>query len=534
MTRFRTALVLALGLVVASCNKDGNPVALPTDPGGSSQQVTVTLTTTVSQVQAGATTATMLRVAAVKGDGTAPTDGTEAKLNTSLGNFGVDSGGKPIQLTTVTLFGGAAQVPFFPGATAGVANILAQVGTSLATLNLPVVTPPPVPVADFTFAKTGLSVLFSDASTGAPTHYRWQFGDGTESTDRNPQHVYAAAGTYVVTLIVSNSAGDSNKSQFVEVSLGTPPKAAFTFEVQGTEVHFVNRSTGGATSWTWNFGDAVQSGDRDPVHVYPHSGSYTVVLTASNDAGSDSASDVVTIAGGTPPTAKFSSQVSGKQVNFLDESTGDPTSWHWDFGDNTSSSERNPIHTYASAGNYTVVLTVANDAGSNNANAVVTIAADKPPVAAFMSAVNGHQVNFVDQSTGNPTSWLWDFGDHTSSTTQNPVHTYTSAGNYTVTLTVSNDAGSSHVSDVVTIAAGDPPKAAFEYVVNGNQVNFVDRSTNHPTSYLWTFGDNTSSSAQSPVHTYPGPGTYTVTMHVSNGSGSDSTSQAVTIPAPTS
>jgi PKD repeat protein len=273
----------------------------------------------------------------------------------------------------------------------------------------------------------------------------------------------------------------------------------------------------------------VQSGDRDPVHVYAHPGSYTVVLTATNAAGSDSTSNVVTIAGGTPPVAKFSSQVAGRQANFLDQSTGNPTSWHWDFGDNTSSSEQNPIHTYASAGNYTVVLTVANDAGSNSANGVVAIAADKPPVAAFMAVANGHQVNFVDQSTGNPTSWAWSFGDGGSSTLQNPVHTYAAAGNYTVTLTVANDAGSSHASNVVTIAAGDPPKAAFEFIVNGNQVNFLDRSTNHPTSWFWTFGDNTSSSAQSPVHTYAGPGTYTVTLHVTNASGSDSTSQAVTV-----
>ncbi|MBV8518842.1 MAG: PKD domain-containing protein [Acidobacteria bacterium] len=530
MTRFRFALFLALGLFLAACNKDGNPVALPTDPGGNAQQVTLTLTTNVSQVETGATSATMLRVSAVKGDGTAPADGTEAKLNTSLGNFGVDSGGKPIQLTTVTLTGGTAQVAFFPGATAGVANILASIGTNVATLNLPIVTPPPVPVADFTFAQTGLSVLFADASTGNPTHYRWQFGDGTESTERNPQHVYATAGTYIVTLTAGNSAGDSNKSQFVPVSLGTPPKAAFTFEVQGSEVHFVNRSTGGATSWTWNFGDGVQSGDRDPVHTYAHSGAYTVVLTATNDAGSDHASDVVTVAGGTPPVAKFNSQVSGKQVNFIDQSTGTPTAWHWDFGDNTTSTEENPVHTYASAGNYTVVLTVSNDAGSDHANGVVAIAADQPPVAAFTATPNGHQVNFVDQSTGNPTSWSWSFGDGGASTQRNPIHTYAAAGNYTVTLTVANDGGSAQASKVVTIAAGDPPKAAFEFVVNNKQVNFVDRSTNHPTSYLWTFGDHTSSSAQSPIHTYAASGTYTVTLDVSNDAGSDSISQAVTIP----
>ena len=240
---------------------------------------------------------------------------------------------------------------------------------------------------------------------------------------------------------------------------------------------------------------------------------------------------MVTIAADAPPVAKFKFTITGKQVNFVDQSTGSPTDWLWNFGDGASSTLQNPAHVYAAAGTYNVMLTVTNAGGSNGAGDTVVIAPGAAPKAAFEATVSGHQVNFVDRSTGNPTSWLWDFGDGGKSTSQNPVHTYGAAGTYTVTLTAANADGSNSASQVVTIAAGTPPKAAFEFIVNGAQVNFVDRSTGNPTSWKWTFGDpkdTNPSFEQNPVHTYKNAGSYTVTLTVFNGSGSDSTSQVVT------
>jgi PKD repeat protein len=531
MARMPFAIAVVAAICLAAC-KDGNPVALPTDPGGNADQLVITVTSDRGQVEVGSTTPATLAIRARKSNGQPPTGAIEVTLNTSLGSFGVDSTGNEVKLVTRTLVEGGATVQFFGGSKSGVANILAQVGTNVGSLNLTIVDPPAKPVADYTYVATGLSVLFTDASVGA-TSYRWQFGDGSESTERSPLHVYAQAGSYVVTLTASNSGGESAKSQFVNVTLGDPPQAAFTFTVNGNQVNFVDKSVG-ATSWLWVFGDGMSSGQRNPIHVYASAGTYTVALTASNAAGSNTVSDAVTISAGPAPVAKFAFTVEGLRVNFIDQSTGPPDTWMWDFGDGGRSFARDPVHTYAAAGNYTVVLTVSNAAGQSVSSQVVPIEPGTPPEAAFAFEVSGKQVNFIDRSKGSPTSWFWNFGDGTNSSQQNPVHIYSLAGQYTVTLTATNGGGSNTASDVVTIAAGVAPVAAFDATTTADslQVNFVDRSTGAPTSWSWNFGDGNTSTQRNPVHTYSDPGTYTVTLTVSNANGSNSIAKAVTVPPP--
>lgn len=523
------ALVAALWMLAIGCGKDGNPVVLPTDPSNGTS-FTLGITSETNPVQARSSTPSLLTVMARKVDGTAPPNGTEVTINTSLGNFGLDGDGKPLQLVTRTLTNGNATLQFFAGETPGTAKILAQSGTTVGSLNLAIVEPPPLPTADFTFDKSNLSVLFTNASTAA-TSFLWTFGDGASSSDRNPSHTYAAPGSYTVTLVAKNSAGEATKQKFVDVTLGAAPTPVFTFGINGKQVNFVDKSTGNPTSWLWTFGDGATSTERNPIHTYANSQQYTVSLTVSNAAGSNSASDVVKIEPGTPPVAKFQATVNGKQVNFVDQSTGTPTNWTWDFGDGERSGAQHPVHTYEAAGTYTVTLTVSNENGFNETSQAVKIEA-APPVAKFKCEVTGKVVTCADQSTGSPTSWLWEFGDSGTSTQQNPTHTYSVAGNYTIKLTVTNADGSSSASDVVKIEAGEKPKAAFESTANGLTVNFVDRSTGTPTSWRWTFGDNTSSTQRNPVKTYANAGTYTVTLTVSNANGSDTVANTVTVTAP--
>jgi PKD repeat protein len=164
---------------------------------------------------------------------------------------------------------------------------------------------------------------------------------------------------------------------------------------------------------------------------------------------------------GEPPITRFiANTTSGKApltVAFTDRSTGSPDSWAWDFGDGSTSADRNPVHTYASPGTYTVRLVASNGAGSNSETKVyyITInAAFQPPGASFTGfhPVNSQEmtVQFIDRSSGPPTSWSWDFGDGGTSNLQNPVHTYSNPGTYIVTLTVSNSAGSSETTGFVT------------------------------------------------------------------------------------
>jgi len=211
-----------------------------------------------------------------------------------------------------------------------------------------------------------------------------------------------------------------------------------------------------AAGWKWTFGDGDTSTEQNPVHTYKKLGKYTVKLTVNNAQGSNTISkskyiNVVIIVN--PPRAAFSaSPTFGKApltVSFTDKSTRSPTSWKWTFGDGTFSTEQNPVHTYSKVGQYMVKLTVKNAAGSNTAlksNYIIVTNTLIPPTAAFSaSPTSGNApltVTFTDKSKNSPDSWKWNFGDGSSSTEQNPVHTYSKVGQYIVTLTVKNAAGS--------------------------------------------------------------------------------------------
>jgi parallel beta-helix repeat protein len=136
-------------------------------------------------------------------------------------------------------------------------------------------------------------------------------------------------------------------------------------------------------------------------------------------------------------------------VTFTDISKGAPTEWKWDFGDGTTSTTRNPTHTYSTAGKYAVILTVRNGAVTNTLTKTNYInvggtTAQKPVSDFWGSPKSGNapfDVTFNDISKGAPTAWKWDFGDGTYSTQQNPVHKYSKEGKFTVSLTIKNAAG---------------------------------------------------------------------------------------------
>ena len=162
-----------------------------------------------------------------------------------------------------------------------------------------------------------------------------------------------------------------------------------------------------------------------------------------------------------------------------------------------------------------------------------------PPSSGFQSAFIytgvGTRVSFTDTSAGGPNGWAWTFGDGATSNLQNPVHSYSAAGSYQVTLAASCPSGPAAPASqtlAVTPVPATAPMAAFTFASSapaiGQSVTFMDESSNQPTSWAWNFGDGSTSTLANPAHAYGAAGTYTVTLTAGNAAGANSASQAVT------
>ncbi len=214
---------------------------------------------------------------------------------------------------------------------------------------------------------------------------------------------------------------------------------------------------------------ALTSSSYPDIYMYNLSTSEIKKISSSGTAGEPSiygnkivwedwrneGSDIymATICSNLPVAAFSASPTSGNsplKVTFTDKSTGSPKSWKWNFGNGKTSTSKNPAYTYTKPGKYTVSLTVKNAAGTNTKTIkdyITVKTAPVKPVAAFSASPRSGKaplkVQFTDKSSNSPTSWKWSFGDGTYSTAKNPVHKYSKAGKYTVSLTIKNAKGSS-------------------------------------------------------------------------------------------
>ncbi len=301
---------------------------------------------------------------------------------------------------------------------------------------------------------------------------------------------------------------------------GQPPVANFTGNPRegcaSLTVNFADLSENNPSSWSWSFGDGGTSTQRNPSHTYTNPGTYTVSLTATNSSGSDTETKTNYITVRQRPAAKFSATptngCASLTVQFTDQSTGNPTSWNWTFGDGGTSTAQNPSYTYTNPGTYTVSLTVSNQCGLDTETKTDYITVLPKPSADFVGTPTKGEapltVQFTDNSTGNPTSWSWNFGDGGTSTQQNPSHTYTNPGTYTISLTATNDCGSDIETKSDYIEVKHPKNADFtwssESPKEDEEVQFTDQSTPQEgiVSWSWDFGDGNTSTEQNPKHTY--------------------------------
>ncbi|MDY9927697.1 PKD domain-containing protein [Methanosarcina sp.] len=241
------------------------------------------------------------------------------------------------------------------------------------------------------------------------------------------------------------------------------------------------------------------------------------------------------------PFASFSTNITSKSGNMpltvlftYNSSGGTPTSWYWDFGDGINSKNaQTATHTFTKPGIYDVSLTVTNAEGSSTLNKLncITVTPPQAPIADFFSPevyqagiyarslLINETVSFIDNSTGSPTSWLWDFGDGVTSTAQNPTYIYNESGGYIVTLTVGNEIDSDTLSKhgYVIVNTDDYPIYPDNFTSNVTSgtapltVLFI--TGDYAYGWDWNFGDGTYSGNRTPIHTYSKPGKYTVRLH---------------------
>ena len=395
-----------------------------------------------------------------------------------------------------------------------------------------------VPAPNFSFSVNGHTVTFTNNTVGTGITYLWDFGDGNTSTDFSPVHVYAQQGDYSVSLTATNICGSVTFSK--SVTILDKPDADFNSDVttgcSPLTVNFHDLSMNNPTTWKWILpgGSPALSFSQNPTIIYNNQGVYNVTLISTNASGSDTIVKTNYINVISTPVASFSTIINGNVVSFNNSSTSG-ASYLWNFGDGNTSTEVNPIHTYASENTYTVTLTVTNPCGSNSVTHTVIIIF--PPTAGFSANVTSGceplTVDFTNTTSNNATYFNWSFpgGTPGSSTQENPTVVYNISGSYTVTLIAGNSAGADTLVLTNFINVQSKPVSSFNYS-NYNQLTSFNNTTIGGTTYSWEFGDGGTSSAKNPTHMYSAEGSYTVKLTATNACGSTVITQIIQVVFP--
>jgi len=298
------------------------------------------------------------------------------------------------------------------------------------------------------------------------------------------------------------------------------PADPFTYQ-------FMDNSFGNVVSWNWDFGDGNFSGSQNPGHTYQNPGFYTVSLSINtSDSCYSTSFDYVypgdSIIGNCYAHFFILPDTNGFGFSFYDNSIISASSWSWDFGDGTTSTQQGPYHIYNAPGAYTVCLTITTLSGCTATYCDVVFVGNQWNCQANytympdMSALNGFF--FQDLSSPDAISWFWDFGDGTFSSQQNPHHIFQGPGMYVVTLSIiTADSCSNSFSSVLMVGNPWGCQAAFQSTPtpsNPYTYMFTDFSTGNVIDWTWDFGDGGSSNTQNPVHTYGAPGMYLVTLSI--------------------
>lgn len=339
-------------------------------------------------------------------------------------------------------------------------------GSTMVTITVLPSTGSPFPNADFELetiitdqANPCNTVQFNNLSDYCKSDltYLWDFGDGSPtSTEQNPIHTFpntTLPETYYITLTVTSTGDGLSDIHTVPFTTSTISPSFYLIENCGVVTATNISNICGATFdnypsfvYSWGFGDGntpitTDSSQPEFDYTYTTSGLYTVTLTLTDASGIVLTTEQmvnVTVA----LTADFEFTLDCYDVRFTDLSAScDPiVLYEWDFGDGSIiNNEVSPIHTYTTIGPHNVILTI-NDGTNTEQQTLPVLLAPDTIIPEFDFSIACNTVTFIDLSNSCvPLTYLWNFGDGSStSTEQNPVHSFAYDENYDVTLTIND------------------------------------------------------------------------------------------------
>lgn len=334
-------------------------------------------------------------------------------------------------------------------------------------------------------------------------------------------------GTTTLSYSIEDGAGNTNQCSF-DITVDAVPVAGFNFSPAcvGDAMFFNSTSSipsGYAiVSWSWDMGDgSAPIGQVNPLYQFPLAGDYNVTLTVTSANGcEDVITQTVTV---TPsPVANFTVApvCLGATTSFVNTTSIDVSylgalNYTWNFGDGTpSSTDENPVHTYATSGTFTATLNVVSDDGCTD-QIQLPVLVSALPQAQFVASeeCEGIATEFTDLSFGTGLTYDWHFGDGNSDTDQNPDYTYSASGSYLATLTVTapGDCQSSITNGVNVVAL---PVVDFTFTPNCEGLSVAFDNNSDAGTYGWDFNDNSSSILSNPSHVFVADGFYDVTLMV--------------------
>ncbi len=400
------------------------------------------------------------------------------------------------------------------------------------------------PVVNFKIEKTSACEnepvkFINESSSSASTlvNYVWGFGDGKTAVEKNTQHRYKAKGNYNVTLVATDVNGcSSSKTTLASLEIKPKPVADFVPSTQSgcketEQVSFANHSVGKELEYLWSFNENKITSEVNPSQIF-NQGVHQVALSVKDANGcADTLVKKITIANlKVDFNSSKESTCAGENVKFINTSNYRGSACTWDFGDGTTSTQRNPNKVYTTPGDYTVKFTVKEGECSQTSSKLSYIHVTPGNPVSFKSSTTEvscepvKKVSF-ENTTAKSALALWEFGDGTVSTEPRAEKVFAKTGNFSVGLTVTDSSGCTITKREENFIQTAKPMARFAVDTLGcigSAMRFTNMTPN-ASSYLWSFGDGETATTKNAYHTYKKNGYYTVSLTAFNNENCDST-----------